>query len=164
MNRIDTMVKAAGARLAPQDPEFEEKVRASFGMQKVMGLIGATLARIAPGEVEIELGYRPDLTQQNGFLHAGIVSTILDSACGYAAYTLLPAGVGVLTVEYKINLLAPASGSRFRASGRIERAGRTLTVCTGEVVALQENGHERTIAVMLSTLMAIREHTSGDEG
>jgi uncharacterized protein (TIGR00369 family) len=149
--------------MEPQDPEFEEKVRVSFGEQKVMGLIGATLARIAPGEVEIELGFRADLTQQNGFLHAGIVSTILDSACGYAAYTLLPAGAGVLTVEYKINLLAPASGARFRARGRIERAGRTLSVCTGEVIALQEDGQERTVAVMLSTLMAIRERTTGDD-
>jgi uncharacterized protein (TIGR00369 family) len=148
--------------MEPQDPEFEERVRQSFGEQQVMGLIGASLARIAPGEVEIELGFRPDLTQQNGFLHAGIVSTILDSACGYAAYTLLPVGVGVLTVEYKINLLAPASGTRFRARGRIERPGRTLTVCTGEVIALQEDGQERTVAVMLSTLMAIRERTVGD--
>jgi uncharacterized protein (TIGR00369 family) len=149
--------------MEPQDPEFEERVGESFGKQLVMGLIGATLARVAPGEVEIELGFRPDLTQQNGFLHAGIISTILDSACGYAAYTLLPVGVGVLTVEYKINLLAPASGSRFRARGRVERAGRTLSVCTGDVVALQEDGQERTIAVMLSTLMAIRERAAGDE-
>jgi uncharacterized protein (TIGR00369 family) len=148
--------------MEPQDPEFEERVGESFGKQQVMGLIGATLARVAPGEVEIELGFRTDLTQQNGFLHAGIISTILDSACGYAAYTLLPAGVGILTVEYKINLLAPASGARFRARGRVERAGRTLSVCTGDVVALQEEGQERTIAVMLSTLMAIRERTADD--
>jgi uncharacterized protein (TIGR00369 family) len=162
------MVKAATARFSPQDPEFEERVRASFGEQQVMGLIGATLARVAPGEVQIELGFRSDLTQQNGFLHAGIVSTILDSACGYAAYTLLPAGVGVLTVEYKINLLAPASGVLFRATGRVERAGRTLTVCTGEVIALpeeeEEGGHERAVAVMLSTLMAIRERAAGEGG
>jgi uncharacterized protein (TIGR00369 family) len=158
------MGKAAGARLSPQDPEFEERVRASFGEQQVMGLIGATLGRVAPGEVEIELSFRPDLTQQDGFLHAGIVATILDSACGYAAHTLLPAGVGVLTVEYKINLLAPASGALFRARGRVERSGRTLTVCTGEVIALQEDGQERTVAVMLSTLMAISERTTGDGG
>jgi uncharacterized protein (TIGR00369 family) len=157
------MPDTTGARLSPQDPEFEERVRASFGEQKVMELIGATLARVAPGEVQIELGFRPDLTQQNGYLHAGIVSTILDSACGYAAYTLLPAGTGVLTVEYKVNLLAPARGSHFRATGRVERPGRTLSVCTGEVVALQEDGQEqRTIAVMLSTLMAIRERTTSD--
>jgi uncharacterized protein (TIGR00369 family) len=159
-----TVVKAAGARFSPEDPHFEERVRASFGEQRVMGLIGATLARVAPGEVEIELGFRPDLTQQNGFLHAGIVSAILDSACGYAAYTLMPAGTGVLTVEYKINLLAPARGARFRATGRIERAGRTLTVCTGEVTSLQEDAQERTIAVMLSTLMAIHERSAGESG
>jgi uncharacterized protein (TIGR00369 family) len=158
------MVKAAGARFSPQDPEFEERVRASFGEQQVMRLIGATLARVAPGEVEIELGFRPDLSQQNGFLHAGIVATILDSACGYAAYTLLPAGVGVLTVEYKINLLAPARGTRFRARGRVERAGGTLSVCTGEVIALPEEGPEHAVAVMLSTLMAIRERAAGEGG
>jgi uncharacterized protein (TIGR00369 family) len=155
------MPKISRESFEPQDPQFEERVRSSFGKQQVMDLLGATLTRVAPGETEIELGFRPDLTQQNGFLHAGIVATILDSACGYAAFTLLPEGVGVLTVEYKINLLAPARGTLFRARGQVERAGRTLTVCSGEVVAIleeeeQEDRRERTIAVMLSTVMALR--------
>ncbi len=143
----------------PLDPQFEERVRASFAEQQVMALLGAVLGRVSPGETEIQLGYRPDLTQQNGFLHAGIVATILDSACGYAAYTLLPADVGVLTVEYKINLLAPASGLLFVARGQVKRPGRTITVCSGEVLALQD-GREQPVATMLATVMAVRDRVA----
>ena len=127
----------------PKDPAFESRVRASFVRQKVMGLIGAELTRVTPGRVEIELPFRDDLTQQHGFFHAGIIGTIADSAGGFAAYTLMPAGASVLSVEYKINLMAPAEGERLVASGQVIRPGRTLTVCDLEVVVLK--GGARTV-------------------
>jgi uncharacterized protein (TIGR00369 family) len=125
------------APFEPKDPAFETRIRESFVRQKVMGLIGAVLTRIEPGRVEIELPFRDDLTQQHGFFHAGIVGTIADSAGGYAAYTLMPAGSSVLSVEYKINLLAPADGERLVASGQVVRPGRTLTVCDLEVTVIK---------------------------
>jgi uncharacterized protein (TIGR00369 family) len=122
----------------PKDPAFEARVRASFTRQKVMGLIGAELTRVVPGQVEIELAFRDDLTQQHGFFHAGIVGTIADSAGGYAAYTLMPAEASVLSVEYKMNLLSPADGERLVASGQVLKSGRTLTVCDLEVVVVKD--------------------------
>ena len=122
----------------PQDPDFEARVRASFARQRAMATIGAELTSVAPGEVAIELPYREDLTQQDGFVHAGIVTAIVDSACGYAAFTLMPADAAVLSVEFKVNLLAPAVGERLIARGRVVRAGRTLTICAGDVVAVRE--------------------------
>jgi uncharacterized protein (TIGR00369 family) len=138
----------------PVDDGFEPRVRASFARQRVMETIGAVLTRVEAGAVEIALPYRVDLTQQHGFVHAGIVATILDSACGYAAFSLMAADAGVLTVEYKINLLRPAKGERLVARGRVMRAGRTLTVCTGEVVA-RIGDTENVVATMLATLMAV---------
>jgi uncharacterized protein (TIGR00369 family) len=138
----------------PVDDGFEPRVRASFARQRVMATIGAVLTGVEAGAVEIALPYRADLTQQNGFVHAGIVATILDSACGYAAFSLMPADVGVLTVEYKINLLRPAKGDRLVARGRVMRAGKTLTVCTGDVVA-RTGDTENVVATMLATLMAV---------
>lgn len=135
-------------------PDYEIRLRASFARQRVMALLGAELTAIGPGSVAIELPFRADLTQQHGFVHAGIISTIADSACGYAAFTLMPPGAAVLTVEFKINLLAPAKGERFIARARVVRAGRTLSTCTADVVAV-ENGEERVIATMLATLMAV---------
>lgn len=140
----------------PLDPQFEARVRSSFARQRVMGTLGAVLARVEPGAVTIELPFREDLTQQHGFLHAGIVTTILDSACGYAAFSLMPADVAVLTVEYKVNLLAPAKGHRMVAQGRVVRAGRTLTVCAGDVLAVAGQG-DKVVATMLATLMAVTE-------
>ena len=122
---------------APKDPDYERRIRESFVRQKVMTLIGAELARVAPGRVEIELPFRDDLTQQHGFFHAGIVGTIADSAGGYAGYSLMPAGSSVLSVEYKINLLAPADGECLVASGQVVRSGRTLTVCDLEVIVIK---------------------------
>src|SRR5688500_18222341 len=116
----------------PKDPDFEQRVRASFHRQATMATLGATLVRVAPGEVVIELPFRPELTQQHGFLHAGILTSLMDTACGYAALTLMERGAAVLSVEFKVNLLAPARGSWFRASGRVVRAGRTVTVVSGE--------------------------------
>ena len=136
------------------DPDFENRVRASFGRQKLMGAIGAELTRLAPGEAEISLKYRDDLTQQHGFVHAGIIATIADTASGYAAFSLMPADTAVLTVEYKINLISPAVGELFIARGRVIRPGKRLSVCTAEVMAYHQ-GKGKTIATMLATLMAL---------
>ena len=140
----------------PQDPNFDARVRASFARQKVMETIGASLTRVAPGEVEIELPFRGDLTQQHGFLHAGIVTTIVDSACGYAALSLMPSDSGVLSIEYKVNFVSPAVGARMIARGRVIRSGRTVTVCAGDVFAVAD-GKEKLVATMLATMMAVRE-------
>jgi len=140
----------------PADPLFEPRVRASFARQQVMQTIGATLAAVEPGAVEIVLPFRADLTQQHGFLHAGIVATILDSACGYAAFSLMSADKAVLSVEYKINLLAPAKGQRFIAKAQVIKAGRNLTVCIGDAFAY-ENEKQKLVATMTATMMAIPE-------
>ena len=140
----------------PPDPAFESRVRESFTRQKVMGLIGAVLTSVAPGRVEIELPFRDDLTQQHGFFHAGVVGTIADSAGGYAAYTLMPADTSVLSVEYKINLMAPADGERLVATGQVVRPGRTLTVCDLEVIVIKA-GARAVCARGLQTLIA-RDH------
>lgn len=139
-----------------QDSAFEARVRGSYARQRVMQAIGASLTRVTPGEVEIVLPFRQDLTQQHGFLHAGIVSTIADSACGYAAYSLMPADAAVLTVEYKVNFLSPAQGDRMIARARVTKPGRTVTVCTCDVFAMK-NGQERIVATMLATIMTVRE-------
>lgn len=138
----------------PPEPNFAERVRNSFARQRAMATLGITLARIAPGEVELRIPYQEGLTQQHGFLHAGITATMADSACGYAAFTLMPADAAVLSVEYKINLLAPAQGEEFVARARVLRAGRTLSVCSAEVVAVR-GGQETPIAVMQATIMAL---------
>ena len=135
-----------------RNADYAAVVRDSFARQPVMATIGATLVRVAPGEVDIALEFAPALCQQNGFLHAGVVSTIADSANGYAAYSLAPAGTDVLAVEFKINLMAPAKGERFEARGRVLRPGRTLTVCLAEVIGF-EGGRESVVATMLSTLI-----------
>ena len=144
----------AAHRPEPQDPAFEERVRASFAKQGAMHTIGATLAEVAPGRAVIELPWQQALTQQHGFLHAGMVATALDSACGYAAATLMPADAGVLTIEYKINLLAPAQGERFRMEGLVLKPGRTITVAEGRAVA-HHDGREKLVATMTATLMTI---------
>ncbi|MEK7723166.1 MAG: PaaI family thioesterase [Acidobacteriota bacterium] len=135
-----------------KDENFIEKVRESFATQTVMQFIGAELTRIEAGKVEIELPYRKDLTQQNGFLHAGIITTIADSACGYAAFSLMPKGAGVLSIEFKVNLLSPAIGEKFIAKGRVLRAGKTIFVVQGDVFAVKE-GQEKMVSTMLGTMM-----------
>jgi uncharacterized protein (TIGR00369 family) len=132
------------------DPNFAARIRESFGRQKAMTLIGAALTKVAAGEVEIALPYREDLTQQKGFIHGGILGMIADSACGYAAFSLMPAGGSLVTVEYKMNILAPAKSSLV-ARGKVVKAGRTLTVARGEVYA--EDGTH--VATMQQTLMAL---------
>lgn len=139
------------------DPDFERRVRTSFARQRAMTTLGATLAHVAPGEVDVLLPFREDLSQQHGFLHAGITTAIVDSACGYAALSLMPAGAAVLTIEYKVNLLAPGQGERFLARGRVLKPGRTITVCSGEVIATTQGREERLVAVMSATMMALRD-------
>jgi uncharacterized protein (TIGR00369 family) len=136
--------------------DFERRVRASFARQRVMESIGATLTHVEAGAVEITLPYRIDLTQQHGFIHAGMVATILDSACGYAAFSRMPPEMAVLTVEYKINLLRPAKGDRLIARARVVRAGKTLTVCAGDAFA-ETGGVETVVATMLATVMAVEQ-------
>jgi uncharacterized protein (TIGR00369 family) len=132
------------------DPNFESRVRESFGRQKAMALIGASLASVGAGEVEIALPWRDDLTQQKGFVHGGILGMIADTACGYAAFSLMPVGGSLVTVEYKMNILRPARGA-LRAQGKVIRPGRTLTVARAEVYA-DDGAH---VATMLQTLMAL---------
>jgi uncharacterized protein (TIGR00369 family) len=141
--------------IQPQDPDYAERVRASFARQAAMATIGATLAEVQPGRVVVTLPWAAHLTQQHGFLHAGMVSTALDSACGYAGFTLMPADAAVLTIEFKINLLAPAQGDSFRMVGTVIKAGRTVTVAEGHAYAVH-NGQEKLVATMGCTLMAVR--------
>ena len=141
----------------PRDPDFAARVRASFARQRVMDTIGAELADVAPGTVELRMPIRSDLTQQHGFLHAGIVATLLDSACGYAAFTLMSADAAVLSIEFKVNLLAPARGTHLRARADVLRAGRTITVCSANAWATTEDGTESIVATMLATIMAIHD-------
>ncbi len=135
-------------RFDPQDAEFEERVRANFSQQQVMRLIGASLTLVEPGVVEIEVPTRDDLTQQDGFMHAGIVTTVLDSACGYAAFSLMPSDARVLSVEFKVNLLAPATGNLVTARAEVKRFGKTLTVCTADAIA-----DGKICATMLATMI-----------
>ncbi len=141
-------------RFKVPDPDFENRVRESFDRQKLMRTIGAQLTRVLPGDVEISLPYSEDLTQQHGFVHAGIIATIADTACGYAAFSLMPGDMAVLTVEYKINLMSPAVGELFLAKGRVIRPGKTISVCTAEVMAHQR-GQVKTVATVLATMMAL---------
>jgi uncharacterized protein (TIGR00369 family) len=140
------------------DPDFERKVRESFARQAAMATLGARIVRVAPGEVDLGLPFRADLTQQHGFLHGGVITAVLDSACGYAALSLMPAGTAVLTVELKVNLVSPARGERFLARGRVVRPGRTLMVCAGEVVVEGPGADAgRTVALLQGTMMALRD-------
>jgi uncharacterized protein (TIGR00369 family) len=143
----------------PRDPDYERRVRASFARQAAMHTLGVTLERVAPGEVALALPFRADLTQQHGFLHAGIVTAVVDSACGYAALTLMEPGAAVLSVEFKVQLLAPAGGTRFRATGRVVRAGRTLTVVAGELLAFEPDASDdgTVVALLNGTMMAVRD-------
>ena len=139
-------------KFEPRDPDFEAKVRESFGKQTAMQTLGAVINRVAPGEVEIEMPYRADLAQQHGFIHGGIVTAIVDSACGYAAFSLSAPETAVLTVEYKVNFVAPAKGNLLLARGEVVRSGSTVTVCKGDVLAY-DGGEEKLVAYMLTTMM-----------
>lgn len=138
----------------PRNPDWEATVRGSFARQKVMTLIGAEMGALTPGHCEIRLPFRDDLTQQNGFFHAGITSTIVDSAGGYAGLTVMPKGADVLTVEFKLNLLAPADGEYLVAEGQVLKSGRNLVITRGEVYAIK-NGRATHCATMQQTLMTM---------
>lgn len=138
-----------------RNPTFAEEIKQSFAKQKMMGLIGATLTRVEPGIVEITLPYRADLTQQHGYLHAGIVTTIADSACGYAAYSLMPPDSDVLSVEFKVNLLRPAKGEMFLASAEVVKSGKTLTVVRADVFGFDQTEQRTLIATMLGTMICV---------
>jgi len=137
------------------DGDFEARVRDSFARQKAMATIGAELTRVNPGVVEIELPFDEALTQQHGFLHAGVISTALDSACGYAAYSLMPANAAVLTIEFKVNLLAPGRGERFLFRGSVTKPGRTIIVADGQAYAFAADGEARLVATMTGTMMTV---------
>ncbi len=143
-----------------RDPEFEQRVRASFARQQLMRFIGAELGTVAPGRCEIRLPYREELSQQHGFFHGGVIGMIADTAGGYAAYTLMPADSSVLTVEYKMNLLAPGDGDLLVADGQVLRAGRNLVISRAEVY-LFKGGRETHCASMQQTLMTM--HGRADE-
>jgi len=138
----------------PADPAWEERVRASFARQGAMAQLGATIEQLAPGVCAVVTAYRPELSQQHGFFHAGVTSAIADSAGGYAAMTLFPPDSDVLTVEFKINLIAPAHGEVLRARGEVVRNGRTLTICRVDVEVVRA-GASTVCAVMQQTLMRV---------
>jgi uncharacterized protein (TIGR00369 family) len=136
------------------NPSFADEIKQSFAKQTIMGLIGAELMRVEPGIVEISLPYRADLAQQHGYLHAGIVTTIADSACGYAAYSLMPPNSEVLSVEFKVNLLRPAKGETFTATAEVVKSGKTLTVVRADVFGI-EQGRRALVATMLGTMICL---------
>jgi len=141
--------------LQTTDPHFETRVRSSFEKQGIMATIGACLVKVVPGEVEIEFPYALSLSQHNGYIHAGVLTTVVDSACGYAAYTLMPAEFDVLSIEYKVNFMSPAVGESFRGVGRVVKAGRTITVCAGDMITIAD-GKEKVVATMLATMIAVK--------
>ncbi len=153
---VDAASRAAtqATGFEPADPAFADRVRRSFAQQRLLTTIGAPLVALAPGRVEIALPFREDLTQQHGFLHAGIITAVLDTACGYAALSLMPPEAAVLTVEYKVSLLVPARGDVL-ARARVLKPGRSLTVCAADAVLLFGE-REVTVATMLATMMAVR--------
>lgn len=140
---------------APRNPDFDRVVRDSFASQKAMGLVGAALTRVEPGEVEIEVPFRPELTQQQGLVHAGFTTTAIDTACGYAALSLMPAGSEVVSVNFNVSLLAPAVGGDLVARGRVVRSGRTITFTEGAAYVRAGDGSEKQVATMTATMMRV---------
>lgn len=143
------------ATVLTHDADFEQRVRASFARQQAMRTIGAELTRVTPGIVEIEMPFAEALTQQHGFLHAGVISAALDSACGYAAFSLMPPEAAVLTIEFKVNLLAPGKGERFLFRGAVTKPGRTIIVADGQAYAFGADGEAKLIATMTGTMMTV---------
>ena len=141
-------------RFEPKNPDFRAVATATFERQQAMRSLGISIARLEPGEIELTMPYSADFTQQNGFVHAGVITAALDTACGIAAFSLMPAGVDILTVEFKTNLLAPAKGERFVFRAHVVKPGRTLTVCEARAYAVSD-GTESLIATMTGTLMAM---------
>ena len=143
------------------DPATQQRIRESIGRQTLLSTLGVSIAELAVGRVVLDLPYRADLCQQHGYVHAGAITALADSACGYAAASLMPEDRDVLTVEFKVNLLSPARGDRFRAVGEVIRAGRTLTVCSAEVIAWADDGDGNPeaslvrVALMQATMIAV---------
>jgi len=138
------------------DPKIEQCVRESFARQKLINTLNGKVAHISPGELHITAPFDERFTQQDGFLHAGVVATLMDSACGYAAYTLMPEGSRVLSVEFKVNFMSPAVGEKFRAEGRVVKSGKTISVCEGKFFALQDE-EEKLVAMMQAKMICIRK-------
>lgn len=145
----------------PKDENYESRIRASFERQRFMATIGARLSRVDPGAVDIELTPNESLVQQHGFVHAGALAAAADSACGYAALSLMPPDAAVLSIEFKINMLAPASGDRIIARARVVRSGRTVSVCTADVFACT-GAAEKLVATMTATMMSVRDRGLAD--
>ena len=142
------------SQFEPKDAGYKEKVIESFERQEVMKTLNASVQTVRPGEVELKLPYQQNLTQQHGFIHAGIVSTVLDSACGYAAFSLMPEKAAVLTIEFKINLLSPAKGDWFRAVGKVKKSGKNITVTEGALFSYADD-QEKLVATMVGTIMSV---------
>ncbi|MQX35389.1 PaaI family thioesterase [Roseospira navarrensis] len=141
---------------SPGCPEYVQRVHDSFREQAFMRTLGASVAEVAPGTVTLVMPYREDLTQQNGFLHAGVTAALADSAAGYAAYTVMAPDSNVLSIEFKHNLLSPAIGARFHARGQVLRAGKQIVVVQATVTAEQPDGREKSVALMQATMMQVR--------
>jgi uncharacterized protein (TIGR00369 family) len=141
-------------RFQPADPDFEARVRDSFARQPFMAFLGAELGTVAPGYCEIHLPYRPELTQQHGYVHGGALATLADNAAGYAAFSLMPADASVLTVEYKLNIMRPGLGDRMTAKAEVIKAGRTITVVESDVYGV-EDGREVMCVTSIQTIMAL---------
>lgn len=139
----------------PRDPSFEAKVLASFQKQQAMHSLSGKVAQVKPGEVILEMPFNPDFTQQHGFMHAGIITTMLDSAAGYAAFSLMEPEAAVLTIELKTNLMAPAKGEQFRFVGTVVKPGRTITFCEANAFAINTDKPDTKIASMTATMMSV---------
>ena len=145
---------ALSSQFEPNTSKYKDRVIASFNRQEIMKTVNASILAISPGVIELKFPYQSSLTQQHGFIHACIVSTVLDSACGYAAFSLMPENAAVLTIEFKINFLSPAKGEWFRAIGRVRKPGNVITVTEGELFAHIEGG-QKLIATMVGTIMSV---------
>jgi len=145
-------------QFAPRDPDFDTRVRTSFERQRLMQTLGVRLLRVAPGECDMEMPFAVEFTQQHGFLHAGTLTSVVDSACGYAALSLMAPGAAVMSVEFKVNLMAPAAGERLLARGRVVRSGRTLTIVAGDGF-MCSGDEQRHVFTMQGTMMAVEGRT-----
>ncbi|MGI9352978.1 MAG: PaaI family thioesterase [Rhizobiaceae bacterium] len=139
----------------PRDPNYEQKVRDSFNRQTAMHTLGGRIVSIEPGHVVLEMAFNQDFMQQHGFIHAGTITTMMDSAAGYAAFTLMSPEAAVLTIEFKTSLLAPAIGEQFRFEGRVTKPGRTITFCEADAIAVDADGAEKKVAIMTATMMSV---------
>jgi uncharacterized protein (TIGR00369 family) len=154
---LRTVTSYRTPNMNPLNPSFAADVARNFAQQPIMKLLGARLSLVEPGLIKIALPYRADLTQQHGYLHAGVVTTIADSACGYAAFTLMPAGSNVLSVEFKVNLMRPAQGVEFVARAEVLKAGRTLTVVRADVFGINNNNNRELVATMQGTMICVHQ-------